>query len=213
MHQSELRKLGWPKNVIKDMGLENYGLPDDPVDNVNAFARVVTPREFNVVFEHYANFETYKSIGKRLGMTGARAQQIAIKAQHKFKCRILAWRRHEREAAEKAEREAKIAAITDIRDMEFKDWFDLVYPSPDKLEIRILNGIFRGFGYYLWEANGCPRNASREAIWPVITVGNIIETIKTGKIYEVRNLGIKSVNRLIEMLLEAGITKEEMGLE
>lgn len=212
MYQSELRKLGWPKNIIKEMGLENYGLPDDPNDFDCLLQSVVTSREYAAIGWHYCLFDTYDTIGELLNVSKERVRQIIQKGRYRFKQHVFAQCRAALEAAEKAEREAKIAAITDIRDLEFKDWFNLVYPSPDKLEIRILNGIFEGFGYYLWEANGCPRNASREAIWPVITVSNVIETIKTGKIYDVRNLGVKSVNRLIEMLLDAGITKEEMGL-
>lgn len=213
MRQSELRELGWPKNVIKEMKLENYGLPDDPVEFGELLASVITPREYRAINWHYASFDTYDTIAGWLGVTRERVRQIVIKGQHRFKWHIFTLRKAEIDALKKAEKEAELAAGKDIRDMEFKDWFEIVYPSPDFLEVRIRNGILRDFGYNQWKANGYPRDEHREAIFPTITVKTVVEIIKTGEIYKVRNLGAKSINRLIEMLLEAGITKEEMGLE
>ncbi len=78
-------RLSFPDNLIKEIGTVSLPLNDDQIAGLRHALTLLKDREQDIIKMRFEDGATFSEVGKRLGISGSRASQIAAKAIKKLR--------------------------------------------------------------------------------------------------------------------------------
>ena len=208
----------WPYNLLEQIGMEDA----DPLDHLSVEAELylamcmshMTEREMLVVRLRYFEQKTLKEVGEVIGVQSERVRQIEAKAVRKLRWRDCNYiLRHGAKAYIDKRVNEKVDEILKTRMNELEDEYRAkmagVIITDDESKRDMIGKLLQTT---ISELDLSVRSFNCLSRVYIHTVGELIERYPTyEKLYEIRNLGRKSSEEIIDKVQSLGFNWPAYG--
>lgn len=206
LEHKDIYYVPYPYNLVECI----FGEPVDEVINEDQLAGLeqalefLTPRERRIVQLYFEEEKTLKEIGKEIGVTNCRIQQIIAKAIRKLrsptKTKLIknGPKAQELQRLEKLDEDimAKKQIINDHL-VELKELEERANVKEEEMKQRSINKLFIdeiGELDLSVRSYNCLRRANCQ------TIDEVLNLFESGRIWQVRNLGRKSIEEIMSKI-------------